>query len=164
MADVTTTITYSGNQSPITRHVFQTLQSVIVVWFFGFLTAVATSAALVPRVIMATAVISLASGIVAVLAPCVGLVLARKIIVDPADRFSAYLLVAGIAMAVRLLGTVALFLLCRYQMVHSVESVAAMVLGWYVLLTTVEIVGIANAPALIQPVAVTRSAINSPSS
>ena len=45
---------------------------------------------------------------------------------------------------IRLFGTVALFLACRYQMATPIEKLAAMVLGWYVLLTFVEILMLAR--------------------
>jgi hypothetical protein len=46
-------------------------------------------------------------------------------------------LVAGVL--IRLLGTVALFLTCRYHMATSVGIIAAMTIGWYVLLTSIEV-------------------------
>jgi hypothetical protein len=45
---------------------------------------------------------------------------------------------------IRVCGTVALFLACRYQMATPIEKLAAMVLGWYVLLTFVEILVLAR--------------------
>jgi hypothetical protein len=46
-------------------------------------------------------------------------------------------LLAGIT--IRLLGTVALFLTCRYQLASSAETVAGMTIGWYAMLTSVEV-------------------------
>jgi len=43
------------------------------------------------------------------------------------------------AMAIRVTGTVALFLLCRYQMGLPLPMIALLVCGWYVLLTSVEV-------------------------
>ncbi|MGB0595709.1 MAG: hypothetical protein ACPGLY_03285 [Rubripirellula sp.] len=40
---------------------------------------------------------------------------------------------------IRLLGTVALFLTCRYHMASSAEVIAGMTIGWYVLLTSIEV-------------------------
>ena len=51
-------------------------------------------------------------------------------------------LVAGVM--IRLLGTVALFLTCRYHMATSVGVIAAMTIGWYVLLTSIEVVVLAR--------------------
>ena len=46
-------------------------------------------------------------------------------------------LMAG--MPIRLVGTVALFLTCRYHMASSSEMIAGMTIGWYVLLTSIEV-------------------------
>lgn len=40
---------------------------------------------------------------------------------------------------IRLVGTVALFVLCRYHMAELTHLIAAMVLGWYVLMTISEV-------------------------
>lgn len=40
----------------------------------------------------------------------------------------------------RLAGTVALFLLCRYHFAASAESIASLTIGWYLFLTSVEVV------------------------
>ncbi len=45
----------------------------------------------------------------------------------------------SIGMGIRITGTVALFLACRYQMVASEGEIAAFVLVWYVYLTLIEI-------------------------
>ncbi|MGB7344635.1 MAG: hypothetical protein WBD20_10500, partial [Pirellulaceae bacterium] len=44
----------------------------------------------------------------------------------------------------RMLGTVALFVLCRYQLAGSVKWIAAVILGWYVVLTFTEIAMLAH--------------------
>ncbi len=51
-------------------------------------------------------------------------------------------LVAGVM--IRLLGTVALFLTCRYQMATPAGVIAAMTIGWYVLLTSIEVFVVAR--------------------
>lgn len=51
-------------------------------------------------------------------------------------------MLAGIS--IRLLGTVALFLTCRYQLASSAEIIAGMTIGWYVLLTSVEVVAVSR--------------------
>lgn len=45
-----------------------------------------------------------------------------------------------IGVTIRLVGTVALFLVCRYQMDYSASAVAAITIGWYVYLTFVEVI------------------------
>ena len=47
-------------------------------------------------------------------------------------------MLAGIT--IRLLGTVALFLTCRYQLASSADLIAGMAIGWYVLLTSIEVI------------------------
>ncbi|MCP4885817.1 MAG: hypothetical protein GY904_04290 [Planctomycetaceae bacterium] len=44
-----------------------------------------------------------------------------------------------VGIIIRLLGTVALFLTCRYHLASSAEVVAGMIIGWYVLLTFIEV-------------------------
>jgi len=46
---------------------------------------------------------------------------------------------------IRLAGTIALFMLCRYQMPPSQDVVAAWVLGWYAWLVLVEVVSLCRA-------------------
>ncbi|MEM0924900.1 MAG: hypothetical protein AAGJ83_02570 [Planctomycetota bacterium] len=53
-------------------------------------------------------------------------------------------MVAGIT--IRLVGTVALFLTCRYQLASSAEFLAGTAIGWYVLLTSVEVVILGRRP------------------
>jgi hypothetical protein len=47
-------------------------------------------------------------------------------------------------MGIRALGTVALFLLCRYQMGLSLHTLAMFVCGWYALLTSIEVALLAH--------------------
>jgi len=50
----------------------------------------------------------------------------------------------GFGILFRLLGTVALFLTCGYHMPSRTETIAAMTIGWYVLLTFVEVLVLAR--------------------
>ena len=59
----------------------------------------------------------------------------------PWQRFTVCLL-AG--MMIRVTGTVALFLTCRYHMSASTELIAGMTIGWYVLLTSLEVSALAR--------------------
>lgn len=45
---------------------------------------------------------------------------------------------------IRMIGTVALFLSCRYQLASSADLLAGMVIGWYVLLTTIEVIALSR--------------------
>ena len=55
-----------------------------------------------------------------------------------------------VATMVRLFGTVALFLWCRYQMGQPPVAIAALVSVWYVWLTCVEVVSLAKTTADLQ--------------
>lgn len=58
----------------------------------------------------------------------------------------------GFGILFRLLGTVALFLTCGYHMPSRTETIAAMTIGWYVLLTFVEVLVVARKlPNYAQP-------------
>lgn len=49
----------------------------------------------------------------------------------------------SVGMGIRVVGTVALLLACRYQMDAPIGQIAAMIVGWYVYLTLVEIILVA---------------------
>ena len=72
--------------------------------------------------------VSVASGIVSLMALIPGLVHHQP------NDYSGPLLAS---VMLRIIGTVALFALCRYQMAASAESIAAMCLGWYIYLTVI---------------------------
>ena len=85
--------------------------------------------------------IGIGSGTIAVLSLTPGLVIEfahQDPRSDAASRDYMAAVLAGIL--IRLLGTVALFLLCRYQMAPSADTIAGWVLSWYVLLTATEVV------------------------
>lgn len=43
---------------------------------------------------------------------------------------------------IRMIGTVALILTCRYQMASTTEMIVAMTIGWYLLMTTIEVIAL----------------------
>jgi hypothetical protein len=47
-------------------------------------------------------------------------------------------------MMIRVTGTVALFLTCRYHMATTTEMIAGMTIGWYLLLTSLEVLVLAR--------------------
>jgi hypothetical protein len=47
-------------------------------------------------------------------------------------------------MLIRVTGTVALFLTCRYHMATTTEMIAGMTIGWYLLLTSLEVLVLAR--------------------
>ncbi len=62
---------------------------------------------------------------------------------------------------IRFVGTVALFVTCRYHMASTMEMIAGMTIGWYVLLTLIEVITLAR--EFHQPLAELRH-IETPSS
>ncbi|TWT49711.1 hypothetical protein Pla22_49110 [Rubripirellula amarantea] len=70
-------------------------------------------------------------------------------------KLSQVAMVGGTAaMAIRSLGTVALFAVCRYQFAEVVNQVAFLVIGWYVLLTVTEVVSLSRGAAVLDTFAV----------
>lgn len=101
---------------------------------------------------LAAAVITIGSGLVAGGAVFAGALLHRSLSPPPclgdskpASNPAATLLASAVAvMSLRLVGTVALFLTCRYHLAASVEVVGSMTVGWYLYLTTVEVAAVAH--------------------
>ncbi len=86
----------------------------------------------------ASLVIAIASGFVSLVAMLPGLMIERRMDEKTAETNS---LISSIfaAMGIRVTGTVALFLLCRYEMGLPQQTIAFFVCGWYVLLTSIEV-------------------------
>ena len=132
------------------------LRRILVGWGCGFAVAVTLAWFLSPGLVTAVVSISVASGMIAVaaLAPITWLDDRRDVSIQPAgqtadpsrptgDLLSAFML----GIIVRLVGTVALFLLCRYQMGQQPEVIAVLVGGWYVFLTSLEVISLARPDA-----------------
>ncbi len=88
--------------------------------------------------------ISLASGVIAVVSVLSFSKVACRAfggpsVVDILTGDMGLFVAFSIGMTIRILGTVALFLLCRYQMVAQTMQIAVWVLTWYFYLTVVEI-------------------------
>ena len=135
------------------RRFFVVLRRILLGWGSGFVAVLALVAWLSPDLLMSTVLISLASGLIAVaaLCPIMGANDRRGESTLQTDRDTvqpgpSVELVAAfmIGIVVRLVGTVALFLLCRYQMVQHPEVIALLVGGWYVFLTSLEVVSLAR--------------------
>ena len=89
--------------------------------------------------------IGIGSGMIAVVSLIPGLIIEfslREAHSNEGPRDYTPAVLAGIL--IRLLGTVALFLLCRYQMAPSADTIAGWILGWYILLTATEVVVLAK--------------------
>ncbi|TWU30962.1 hypothetical protein [Novipirellula artificiosorum] len=65
--------------------------------------------------------------------------------IEQGAEFGRFLFAWAAAMMFRLVGTVALFLFCRYQLAEPEGWLALIVLGWYIYLTTIEVSTLARA-------------------
>jgi hypothetical protein len=84
--------------------------------------------------------IALGSGAIACLALLPGLVgSAERQVLGDRSTWQRLTVCLFAGMAIRLSGTVALFLTCRYHMATPTELIAGMIIGWYVLLTSLEV-------------------------
>ena len=68
----------------------------------------------------------------------------------PASTRTMLFIVASVAaMAIRFLGTVALLVACRYHLGLPLQTLAFLVCGWYVVLTSVEITWLAKGASML---------------
>lgn len=68
------------------------------------------------------------------------------------DRWGRLIVALAVVMTIRSVGTVALFLTYRYQLASSTEMIAGMTLGWYVFLTSIEVLVLARSlPKTAEP-------------
>jgi len=144
-----------------------TLRRVLVAWLVGFFLSMAVVVVTDPDFLWGATFISIASGLVAVaaLGPVAWLAKSSQesVFTDKScsphdqqgfgvpDRVAsteanwvplASALMSGVML--RLAGTVALFLLCRYQMGHQPSVIAAWVTTWYLWLASVEVSSLAK--------------------
>ena len=121
------------------------LAVVFAAWLAGATFLLAAQAWFAPQHLAAIGMVTAFSGLVAVFALMPGLFMCGSSTPSPNGRakndYSTPLMASVI---LRLVGTVALFLLCRYQMAASDELIAAAVVGWYVFLTIVEVTALAR--------------------
>ncbi len=115
----------------------------LVCWLTMFV-MVSLATYLIDREVLAEAtLIALASGVISAMALLPGISMAFANFGSSGDQRPtvASKIVATIvaAMAIRVTGTVALLLLCRYQMVLPPRTMALFVGGWYAWLTSIEV-------------------------
>ena len=90
-------------------------------------------------------VIALASGAIAFLALLPGIAggpqsASSRVTADELARLWQHVVFSVFAgMAIRLTGTVALFLTCRYHMASPAEMIATITIAWYIALTLIEV-------------------------
>lgn len=113
-----------------------TAKAVASAWGLGCIASCAVTGLVLPSLLLTSLVIAIGSLFVSVNALLPGL-LQERAASRPIKDYSAVLLASVL---LRLVGTVALFAMCSYQMAQSDETTAAFALGWYVYLTSVEII------------------------
>ncbi|QDT13241.1 hypothetical protein [Planctomycetes bacterium K23_9] len=97
-----------------------------------------------------TVLVTVLSGIVAAVSLMPGLVsewtpqLASNRTVSASTKKQNYLGPVFGGIILRMVATVALFVMCRYQFAESVNWIAALTIGWYVVLTCVEVTWLAR--------------------
>ena len=94
-------------------------------------------------------VISVASGVVACVAVVPGMLIQLvpskgKVKYQSAELWGRLTTALAAGMMIRSTGTVALFLTYGYQLASSTEMIAGMTLGWYVFLTSIEVLVLAK--------------------
>ena len=88
--------------------------------------------------IWAFVLLGLASGVVSFVALLPGVILGAPTS-GLANRAGVFMVACAAAMALRVMGTVALFVVCRYQMGLSLETLAIHVCSWYAFLTAIQV-------------------------
>ncbi len=116
------------------------LLAAITAWFVGLGVSEAAIYIIATEHFGLATIIAVCSGGIAILAMVPGVLLERA-----ASRPTAgYFTVLMASIVLRLIGTVALFVLCRYHMANSLEIAAILTIVWYVYLSTVEVVVLAK--------------------
>ena len=113
------------------------LKRVSAAWLIAACVVVSAQALIAPEHLAVVSVVSLASILVAALALMPGLLADSQ--KSSQGDYSAPLMASVL---LRLVGTVALFLLCRYHLAANDDLLAGIVIGWYVFLTVVEVVAL----------------------
>lgn len=114
------------------------LRRLVVGWSLLLALSLLVTALVDPALLVTAASIGVASGAISVLALAPGIWLGGRggLVAARPDSLIAAIVAA---MAIRITGTVALLVLCRYQMGLPLTTIAAMVCGWYLLLTSLEV-------------------------
>jgi hypothetical protein len=127
---------------------FTLLRRLLFLWAALFVPVSLTVYWLAPELLFQSIVIAVASGSIAALAMLPSMQLGDSD-QDPATLPGKHITTILVAMAIRVAGTVALFLFCRYQMGVPPQAIALMVCGWYVLLTSFEVSLLAHSAKLL---------------
>jgi hypothetical protein len=135
------------------------IRRIVIGWSLLFVLISAATYWLAPETLVVSMLIGLASGIVSVIALMPGANLTNSESKSAGDA-TAFVTTIQAAMAIRVTGTVALFLLGRYQLGHPPQTIAIFVCGWYVLLTSFEVVLLAQSSKSLTPESLTPKSLN----
>lgn len=121
---------------------------VLLTWTVLAIISTITLACLSPELTWPSLTIAGMSGLISVVALVPGMSQAGHTTANGSDSKSTgtmmFLIACVAAMAIRVAGTVALLVACRYQMGLPLQTMALLVCGWYVVLTSVEITWLAK--------------------
>jgi hypothetical protein len=155
------TSTSPSNRRSIRSVFIAALLRVLAVWILGAFVVLAGTAKFAPGFVQAAAWITAISGIVSVLALLPGILIGSDS-VAPSNRPVVFMVACLAAMTIRIVGTVALLVVCGYQMHIPLQALALFVCGWYLLLTAVEIIWLAKGSSQFNTQAATFSMVDSP--
>lgn len=118
---------------------------VSIAWVVGCVVLLSVASLFSGDFVSDTILISVLSGLIALASLTFGMVREWVAILEPKDRQDTkvkkdYIVPLFGGMILRLIATVALFIICSYQVAGSVEWIALVTIGWYVFLTTIEVV------------------------
>jgi hypothetical protein len=135
-------------ESPTWSIMFTLLGRLVSLWVGLFVVVSLGVYWLAPELLLPSILIAVASGLISAIAllPGLRLITAADKRSGSADQQIESILVS---MAIRVTGTVALFLFCRYQLGQSSQTIALMVCGWYALLTSFEVFLLARSTNLL---------------
>ncbi len=134
--------------SPAGSIMFTLLPRLSSLWAILFAAVSLTVYWTVPELLWQSILIAVASGLISSAALLPSLQLGDSADA-PAVAANKHFTAILVSMAIRVAGTVALFLFCRYQMGLPPGAIAAMVCGWYVLLTSFEVFLLARSMKLL---------------
>lgn len=131
-------------RSPVATIVSLTLRQLMTGWAVLFVVVSLFTYFIASEMLATSVLIAIASLIISTGALLPGLKLSQSenAKATPTDH---YLRTIVAAMTIRVLGTVALLLVCRYEMGVPLQATALFVCGWYIVLTSIEVSLLARA-------------------
>ena len=134
---------------------------VLLAWMGLTVISLLAVLALAPELTWPTTMIAVLSGVISICALIPGMSLGTPEMMVECQlsrhqrikRSGLFMVGALAAMIIRVVGTVALLVVCRYQMGLPLETIVFFVCGWYVALTAVEVFWLARNATVLDAVA-----------